>query len=301
MKAYRTTSDLPLNRRAKAVAGNLLRVLRPRLAAQVDERPFDPDWDPVARLIRNAHLYNAVHRRDHETLRRYFTHYWASSSADEFFDGYAYRFEELFLRHHAGIADRIAAALPLFHGQRARLVEVGSGDGRVLAWLAERLKGVSEFHGVDLNAAQIARCRETHPTSDRLIFHEGHLLEWLRAHPAPNTILVTNGGVFEYLLEDELRSLFVELRLLCSPCLVAITETIATDHDLATETASLPYGHELAFSHNYPALLREAGFEISWEHDRRTLPGEENHPARWMQLVATANEPSSISSNTLLD
>lgn len=288
MRVYRTASDLPLNRRVKALAGNLLKFLRPGLARRVDEKPFDPGWGPAGKLIRNAHLLNAVDRRDHETLRRYFTDYWSSTTSEEFYEGFAHRFEELFLRHHAIIAERIADLLPTLGEGGARLVEVGSGDGRVLEWLSQNLQGITEFHGVDLNAREIAKCQEAHRESEKLHFHAGDLLEWLRSHPTPRTLLVTNGGVLEYILREELIAIFTEFRELCGPCVVAITESIGTDHDLDHETRSFPYGHELAFSHNYPALLREAGFEIRWERDRPTNPGEENYPVRWYQLVAVS-------------
>ena len=290
MKAYRTASDLPLNRRAKAMAGNLLKVLRPALAKQVDEKPFDPEWGSAGKLIRNAHLLNAVERRDHETLRRYFTHYWSSATSVEFYDGFAHRFEDLFLRHHSVIARHLADLLHRLGEGPIRLVEVGSGDGRVLEWLSRELPGIATLHGVDLNEREIEKCRERHRDSTRLHFHAGDLLGWLRANPAPRTILVTNGGVFEYLLEDELRNLFAELRESCSPCMVAVTESIADDHDLVGEPSSLPYGHEFAFSHNYPAILRGTGFEIGWERNRPTEPGEENHPVRWYQLLASGIE-----------
>jgi hypothetical protein len=286
MKVDRTTRDLPADRRIKAFAGSLLTRLRPGLSAAVDAAPFDPAWGPAAKLIRNAHLADAVRRGDHETLRRYFTHYWSSATSVEFYEGFAHRFEELFLRHHSLIADHLGDALRDLGEGPVRLVEVGSGDGRVLEWFAEQLPGIATFHGVDLNDREIRKCRENHRDSSRLFFHSGDLLAWLRANPAPRTVLVTNGGVFEYLLEEELRTLFTELRSLCSPCLVAVTESIGDDHDLENETFSLPYGHEFAFSHNYPAILREAGFAISWERNRPTEPGEENHPVRWYQLLA---------------
>jgi len=286
MRIYRSASDLPSARRLKAVAGNFLKILNPGLAAAVDEKPFDPEWGTAAKLIRNAHLLNAVQGRDHESLRRYFTHYWSSALSAEFYEGFAHRFEDLFLRHHAVVADHIAGAIPLPGEGNTRLIEVGSGDGRVLEWLSERFDGISEFHGVDLNEREIEKCREKHRDSDRLFFHAGDLLEWLRAHPAPKTVLVTNGGVLEYILRDELLALFREFRSLCSPCLIAITESIGNDHDLEKEPDSFPYGHEFAFSHNYPALLREAGFEIRWERDRPTGPDEENYPVRWYQIVA---------------
>lgn len=286
MRAYRSASDLPLDRRTKAMAGNLLKIINPGLAAAVNEKPFDPEWGTAGKLIRNAHLAEAVRHRDHETLRRYFTDYWSSGTSVEFYEGFAYRFEELFLRHHAVVADHIAGALPLPGERNLRLVEVGSGDGRVLEWLSEKLDGIGEFHGVDLNEREIAKCREKYEGSDCLFFHAGDLMEWLRSHPATGTILVTNGGVLEYILRDELLELFREFRSLCSPCLIAITESIAYDHKLAQEPESLPYGKEFAFSHNYPAILHEAGFEIRWQRDRPTEPGEENYPVRWCQILA---------------
>lgn len=292
MKVYRSAKDLPADRRLKAIAGSFLTRLRPALSAAVDEKPFDPGWSAAGKLIRNAHLADAVQRGDHRKLRRYFTDYWSSGTSVEFYEGFAYRFEDLFLRHHALIADRIAGALPNLGDGPVRLVEVGSGDGKVLEWFAEKLPGLASLHGVDLNEPEIRKCRERHRESASLFFHSGDLLDWLRAHPAPGTVLVTNGGVFEYLLEEELRALFGELRELCSPCLVAVTESVGDDHDFDRETSSIPYGKELAFSHNYPALLRDAGFSLTWERDRLTEPGEENHPVRWIQLVATSGKPS---------
>jgi ubiquinone/menaquinone biosynthesis C-methylase UbiE len=256
MKVYRTASDLPADRRIKALAGTIIKKFQPGLAAAVHQRPFDAGWGLAGKLIRNAYLAEAVSRGDHETLRRYFTHYWSSSISEEFYEGFAHRFETLFLRHHSCIAERIAESLPDPGEQPFRLVEVGCGDGRVLEWFAESLPNIGEFLGVDLNAREIEKCRERHRRSDRISFHAGDLLEWIQANPAPRTILVTNGGVFEYLLQSELHTLLKELRRLCAPCLVAVTETIGCDHDLGRESESLPYGHELAFSHNYPAALR---------------------------------------------
>lgn len=292
MKVYRSVSDLPASRRLKAFAGSLLARLRPGLSAAVDEKPFDPRWGISGKLIRNSHLANALHQGDHEKLRRYFTDYWSSTISVEFFEGFSHRFEDLFLRHHAIIADRIVEALPRLGQNPVRLVEAGSGDGKVLEWFAEKISGIDSLHGVDLNDREVRKCRERHRDSSRLFFHAGDLLDWLRSHPSPGTVLVTNGGVFEYLLESELRSLFTELRGLCAPSLVAITESVGDDHDFGSESSSIPYGHELAFSHNYPAILRDAGFSITWQRDRPTRPGEENHPVRWYQIVAVSDQTS---------
>jgi len=288
VKAYRQLSDFPPKRRAKALLGRGLKTLLPKLAQRVHERPFHPRWGIAGRLIRNGHLADAVESRDHETLQRFFTDYWSSETSAEFYDQFAQRFEDLFLRFHAGIVDRIADATAHFGPGSARLVEVGCGDGRVHHYMARHLPGIGEFHGIDLNATQIANCRITHRDTPNFHFHAENLVSWIAANPAAGTIFVTNGGVLEYLLRRQLVELFENLRSSCSPCLIAITETVAIDHDLSREVESIPYGHEFAFSHNYQAILQEAGFETRWKADRFTEPGEENHPARWFQLIASA-------------
>ena len=292
MNIYSQASELPLSRRLKAAAGRLIGLIHPRLAAEVDERPFDPGWGVAGKFVRNAHLAHAVEKRDHRTLRRYFTHYWSSAISAEFYDHYNHRFEDLFLRHHAVIADHIENAVKDMALQEPRLVEIGSGDGKVLEWFSRRLPHFAELHGIDLNGVEIEKCRQIHRGNRLLHFHENDLIQWHRESSRPHTVLLSNGGVLEYLLEDELAEFFADFRARSSPCVIALSESIGRNHNLASDLQSHPYGVELAFSHNYPRLLRDAGFEIQWERDRPTEPGEENYPVRWYQIVAAATKPS---------
>lgn len=286
MNVYRNSSELPASRRLKAFLGRILRRLRPGLAELVREKPFSGGWGTVGKLIRNADLADAVERSDHRALQRFHQDFWTSTAAEaDFFDRFANRFEDLFLRHHAGIVDRIAEVVSGWGGG-ARVVEVGAGDGLVLAHLASRLTGFDSFHGIDLNPGQIAASSAAHSADPRLRFETANIMNWLGNHPAPKSLLFTNGGVLEYLRRDELLSLFRELKEGGMPCAVALTESVGLDHRFDTETASYPYALECALSHNYAAILREAGFAIRWERDRFTEAGEENHPTRWFQIVA---------------
>lgn len=288
MSACRNASELPFSRRVKAGLGRLLRVFSPGLAKQVRERPFSRNWGFAGKLIRNADLADAVESGDHRALQRYHQDFWSSEAAKElFYDSFGNRFEDLFLRHHAGIIDRIAEAVADWDGG-ARVVEVGAGDGRVLAHLASRLPGFDAFLGIDLNPGQVAASNEAHASDPRLRFETADIMNWLGKNPAPKSLLFTNGGVLEYLRRDELLSLFRCLKEGGPPCAVAVTESVGLDHRFETEPASYPYGLECALSHNYAAILREAGYEIQWVRDRFTEPGEENHPTRWFQLVAVA-------------
>jgi SAM-dependent methyltransferase len=286
VNAYRNASELPLSRRAKAFVGGILRRLSPGLASQVRERPFSGEWGAAGKFIRNAELADAVAAGDHRALQRYHRDFWSSAVAEShFYDRFANRYEDLFLRHHAGIVDRIAEVLGDW-GAGARVVEAGAGDGLVLAHLADRLPEIESLHGIDLNADQVEASRKAHSREARLSFHAADALDWLARNPAPKTLLFTNGGVLEYFLRDELLELFRELKASGGPCAVALTESVGLDHRFEVEPESYPYGLECALSHNYPRILEEAGYRVCWTRDRPTEPGEENHPTRWFQAVA---------------
>jgi len=255
------------------------------MAEEVKMRPFSRDWGHRARLIRNAHQRDAVERRDHETLHCFLCDYWRAPVSAEFFDGDFQRFEDIFLQYHLGLVDAMKEAISKFEDGEVRLVELGSGDGQVLQYLGEKLSGVGTFIGIDLNENQVIECREKYRDEPKLRFENYDVSEWLREHPSKRTVFFTNGGVLEYFTRAQLLDLFGLLHA-SGPCVVAITETLAVDHDLESESETFPYGHELAFSHNYPAILREAGFEPGFRNDRFTKEGEEHHPSRWYQLLA---------------
>lgn len=288
MNAYRRSADLPIHRRARVLGGRIIRRFRPVLAAQVGEGPFSQDWGPVAKLLRNAHLADLIDRKDHEAIHRFHQAFWASPQARSFYTSFAGRFEDVFLAHHAGIVEVISEVVQAWSDPLPRLVEIGSGDGRLLEYLSEHLPDVAEFHGVELNAEQVARCQARLQGRPRLAFHHNDSRTWLEQHSRSGTVLLTNGGVGEYSTRGQLLALLERLRASGGPCAVAFTETIATDHCLDTERESIPYGRELAFSHHYPAIAEEAGFQVVYWKDRPTREGEENHPTRWVQLVAVA-------------
>ncbi|WP_353568057.1 class I SAM-dependent methyltransferase [Haloferula sargassicola] len=288
MKAYRSTSDLPLSRLFRGFAGKVLMNVRPDLARRVRHQPFSLDWGTLGRLVRNGYFLRAVAERDHGLLHDFLRDYWSSPRSREFFDHFGHRFETVFLEHHRAIVDEIGQAVASFEGGPARLIEVGVGDARVINYLMKHLEGIQTFHGIDLNATQIEENRHRFRNRAELHFHCGEAHHWLIRHPAPGTVIFTNGGVLEYFRRRDLFGLFRELAATSSPCVVALTETIAVDHDLDGDPDSHAYGHEFSFSHNYPDVLRNAGFKITFLRDRFTLEGEEHHPARWLQVVAKA-------------
>ena len=287
MKAYKTTADLPLERRIKANLGRLIAAANPSLAAKVREKPFTRPLKHHERLLRNAVQQQAIEEKDHEALHQFLIDYWSSPFSQEFFTTFGHRFEDLFLRYHSEIATQLReqlASLPAH--QEVKLVEVGCGDGKVLQHLAENIPQINHLTGLDLSKEEIAQCKKRYPTSSRIEFTAEDIFEWLAANTDTSLVLFTNGGVLEYFTRDQITRLFSLVKNRPHPTWIALTETLAMDHYLDNEPETFPYGRELAFSHNYAAILNESGFRENWRNDRLTNPGEENHPTRWLQLLA---------------
>lgn len=287
MKAYRTISDLPLQRRLKGLTGRAIVPCFPKLAREILENPFGGNPGPLGRLIRNGYYLRAVAKRDFDLTQRFLMNYWESPASEGFFDEFEHRFESLFLKYHAGIVDALQQISRSWSVPAPRIVEIGVGDGRVLEYLASRLTNFAGFHGIDVNKEQIAKNQVRYADHPKFTFSTDDALDWLARNPALGTVIYTNGGVFEYLTRDQLLALFTELARSSQPCAVAVTETIASDHDLEAEPESFHYGREFSISHNYPAILKEAGFQVCYQNDRPTKEGEEGHPQRWLQVVGT--------------
>lgn len=289
LKAYRKTSDLPLHRLLKGTAGRMLMSVRPELSSAIKERPFASQLPLSGRLIRNGHFMNAVGAEDHAMIRDFLRDYWSSGASDEFYEGLSHRYETLFLAYHSSIVDETRRAMERTGQPFQRMVEIGSGDGKILDHFRRYLPNLPEFIGVDVNLTQVENNRRIYGESGQMSFHHSDGLNWLRNHGGKGTVLVTNGGVLEYFTRPELQELFGRMVKEWEPCVVSLTESIAADHDLINEPGTYPYGWELSLSHNYISLLEEAGFIISHVNDRLTTPEEADTVGRWLQVVAVSS------------
>lgn len=231
----------------------------------------------LKRWILFAHTRAAVEHGSEADISSALQSQWRSEIADDFYDKYADRFEEWFLGPHQIIVDemvRLQAEMPF-----RRLVEVGCGDGRVLAHCAERMPEIPECVGVDINPTIIARNSKTFAAAPRLRFVAGNAESWLAREAGPATLLFSYGGVLEYFDPAALRRIFSDLAGNPGPA-VALVEPVAPGHDLDNNTRSYNFGQERSFSHNHAALLSQAGFTVRYRSEIQ-LGG-----VRWMMLLA---------------
>lgn len=286
LRAFRNASELPLERRLKALAGKFVGSLRPGYAASIRAAPFRKPWPVSGRLIRNSCLVDAVDTADHVLICDFLRDYWSSRASDEFYTGLSHRYETLFLAYHQRIVTETLQAIQGSDFEFTQLVELGAGDGKILDHFSRHLPPQLSFHGVDINLSQVENNRTIYAARPMLHFHHDDAARWLTENAGSGTILVTNGGVLEYFTREQVASMFRTLAG-TTPCAVVLTESIAADHDLKNEPSTYPYGFELSLSHNYIALLEEAGFAIKWVNDRPTTPEESPILGRWLQIVAT--------------
>ncbi|MBF9029164.1 methyltransferase domain-containing protein [Rhodobacterales bacterium HKCCE3408] len=261
-------------------AGRVLSLAMPRLAADVASGCESPSVNPrIVRAIRKSQARRAARSGDVETLQKLQFGKWSDPHSVELYDLYKDRFESWFLNGpQYEMVDWIKAAVD--RAPPRRLVEVGCGDGRVVAHLAERFPSIEKLIGIDLNCGIIERNRRTFADkAPRLQFVSGDAVEWLAANPLSGTLLLSNGGVLEYFAPDVLKRLFMDLADSGAASIAAI-EPFDPSHDLGRDPASHPFGSELSFSHNYRALVEEAGFSV-----QRTREADFGG-AHWMFLFA---------------
>lgn len=268
-----------MKQQLKHLAGSVLHHLAPPLSRAVDRGKIDGRHARLKRWIADYRIASAAESGDLKSLRDRLAQYWQSERGDEFYDAYPTRFQDWFLGPHYTVVEALAERLEARPGIR-RLIEVGCGDGKVLQHLHDRFPQITSATGVDLNETIIERNRDVYESS-ALHFECSDLDTYLQQYHGSGILLVSYGGVLEYLTQPELEALFTSFRNLASPTLLLLVEPISPDFDLSTETVSRPHGIENSFSHPHRHLLETAGWTVEFEEVQ-----ELEH--RWMLMLASA-------------
>ena len=261
---------------AKLGIGALGERLAPRLSRELDEGRVT-NGSRLKRAMLAYRIDRARRRGRDGDLQAGLTAFWKGDQGDVFHASHVdYRYA-LFRRIHAHLID--LAADRVRGGRFARVVEIGCGDGKVLDHVRRRMAGIPTHVGLDVNASALARAREMFGTGPGVSFVEAEATAWLGAHPAAGTILLSYGGVMEYLSEGAVERVLRHLAA-APPAMAVLVEPVAPDHDLTRRVRSFSFGPESSFSHDHARLLEEAGFGV--------VHVEEQHHdgARWMLLIA---------------
>ena len=168
------------------------------------------------------------------------------------------------VRWHAGVGARndliefrryvreFAAAL-----SPATVVEIGCGNGTQLVKLADEIDGPERFIGVDLSPNQIEVCRKANK-NPKVHFYAADGVSWIKQNMAIGGGLLITIGTLEYFTNAELKTFLTLAR--DGNWAIALLEPIGPLDDYQN-FESVPRGN-LAYSHNYEAIILAAGFSI---------------------------------------
>ncbi len=267
--------------------GNALVALRPEKARQLSENRIalvhrnKNNLSLSERLMRAALMKKLEKIQDYDTIAEQNREFWIKHNATELFSELEDTFKTDFLPHCTFIFQLLKKELSNAPKEFPTLVEIGTGNGDVLDYLSSEFPEIERFIGIDLSRDQIELNNVKFNHNNKLEFVAADAYDWVKEHGQGNTIFVTSRGVLEYFLEPRLQELFNDINRLGKTIFIAI-EPNGADHDFETNPNSQLYGHEPSFSHNYPKLFKNAGFEI-WHFSQKVW-----HKASDMQTFVGA-------------
>lgn len=252
----------------KLAIGRVAEFALPELGREMNENRNAARAPKLKRAIHYARLWRARSRCDVAAVENALAAFWKGHTGDWFHDHYAEQRFNLFREHHSAVIHALVDLVENSGARFSRLVEIGCGDGRVLAYCAGRLPGISKAIGIDINAAATKRALAEHSSDRKLSFITADARSWLMANPEPGTVLLSNGGVLEYFSQDNFERLLRTLTL-SPPAAIVLIEPVAPDHDLQTQLGSFVFGRENSFSHNHRHRLSEASFDVVFEEEKQ--------------------------------
>jgi len=250
--------------------GNILVYLMPKKAKEFAKNGMtitDKSKITITELfIRKSLLRRAEINADYKTLSEFHKAYW-ENQGDKFFSGTSDSFENNFLPECTFIFELLQEKLSGESHDFNTIVEIGTGNGKVLNYLSEQFPEINRFVGIDLSQNQILQNKKKYIDNNKLEFVASDGFDWVNTYANKNMIFVTSRGVLEYFTESRLQDFLQQVYRLGNTIFIAI-EPNGVHHDLDVNKHSEPYGYERSFSHNYKLLFKNAGFNL-WHHSKK--------------------------------
>lgn len=257
-----------LKARGKYILGSILAYLSPKSKETILKQfsVYVPTGTTSWELRRNSfiHFYlveQKIKKAHHQQGELEEAHkiYWANSV--NYFDNFAHLIEDSYIPIYQDLIQTLAPVLE--SKDITQVVEFGTGDGQWLNYLANQWPFVSNFIGVDLSVHQIKENKVRFP---HIQFETSDLIDWADINAQPHSLYHTMGGVLEYLSEESVRKLLMQLKEKAPNSYLFFNEPIYDDFDYTRDTHSRVVGNEYTYNHNYKFIFDELQIEmIQWE------------------------------------
>lgn len=257
-----------------ATIGELLVLLQPKKSKYLSKKGMTVvmgnNLSFTEKLMRRALLKKAEQKNDFEAIEEYHQNYW-KNNGPEFFDSTISRLKNDLVTSHF-IFKNLKEQLLKEKSEFDTLVEIGTGNGTVLAYLNEELPHLQQFIGIDLSEEQTIINNEKYKQNSKLSFVNSDGFDWVKENGQNNTIFLTFMGVLEYFTESRLQDFLSTIACLDKIIFIAI-EPNGLKHDFTKNPNSIPYGTERSFSHNYLKLFQNSKFRI-WHYSQKKIDGD---------------------------
>lgn len=270
----------------KNTIGNILISIQPRKAKELIKKgmTISIDFSLADRLMSYAILEKAKKNNDFDALSQIHQNYWENRGKEYF----SSQFNEnvlvnFFIPKCSFLLDLLQEQLQNESTKYNTLVEIGTGDGKVLEYLSERFPKIERFIGIDLSSSQTHANKMMFKDSKKLEFFASDGFDWINKNAKENMIIITSRGVLEYFTQSRLEAFFNQLNKIGKFIFVAIEPT-GIDHDFLKNPNSEIYGYENSFSHNYAQLFKNSGFFV-W-HESKIL---ELYPESYINFIGAKN------------
>ncbi|MBC3847751.1 class I SAM-dependent methyltransferase [Winogradskyella echinorum] len=272
------------------VLGNTLVHLRPKKARQLAEDRITlvhknkKYLSLQEKLMRYALIQKLEKIQDYDKIAELNREFWTNKGATEFFTEVENTFETDFLPNCTFVFNLLKKELLSVDIEFNTLVEIGTGNGKVLNYLSSEFPEIKRLVGIDLSLKQVEINRNKFKNSNtRIEFVASDAFDWIKEHGQSGTIFVTSRGVLEYFLEERLQDFLSHISQLGEIMFVAI-EPNAANHNFETHPNTQLYGLEPSFSHNYPKLFKNAGFSL-WHFSQKIW----NNPTMNRTIIGAKN------------
>lgn len=249
-----------LKARAGAVVGRVAAIAFPTLAEEVRRGNNYGKHKWLKKFISRSEIARLQSIGNQAAVQQALVGRWKSENLSlHYYDKFSDRFEILYNGPHSRIVDWLGKFSS--DSDISQVIEVGCGDGRALANMAKAVPNISTWVGVDINSDVIERNKLAYADFPSLTFVAADAIDWLEDHAGPGSLLMTYGGVMEYIAPETLVRWFDVLSRRRGAGILLV-EPVDPKHDLDVERDSHVWGNEQSYSHNHRALLEGSGFSI---------------------------------------
>lgn len=218
----------------------------------------------MAERLLSARLRVAAEQGDTATLGQLHGKIWAGERGAKFHATKPASRLQFFTDNYAAeVTPVIDALLSDAAFDLQAIVDLGCGDGQVLGYLDDRFD-LPPSIGIDISAEAIEMAKAAFADRPKLTFHHADMRRTLETHVQPNCLVMTHAGVLEYFTSAEVDELIAGLAEK-APVEVLLVEPLAGGFEMrdSNDLASIVFGRESSFSHNYIGKFRAGGFTIN--------------------------------------